>query len=121
MVLNSTQSYQLIETKYSDNLTDSLDFCGEEESNIGCSPLADNDDLEEAPALHLQESFTSRNRSIFFTFITALGSFLSNIFIYLGGLLPSFITNIWEPRPAKKLNPTAYLNGLRSLAAYSVF
>jgi hypothetical protein len=120
MVLASTHSYQLMETEYSDKLTDSSNFC-DTETNIGCSPLVNNDDLENCPALQFHDSFMSRNRSILFTFITIFRSFLCSIVIYLGVLLPSFITNIWHPQQAKTLTPTAYLNGLRGIAAYSVF
>jgi hypothetical protein len=120
MLPTSPQPYQLIEPEYSDKLTDSSDFI-DVGTNFGCSPLVDNDDLERSPALQLHDSFIPRNSSILFKFFAALRSFLSNIFIYLGVLLPSFVTNIWHPQQAKKLTPTAYLNGPRGIAAYSVF
>ncbi|CZR67270.1 uncharacterized protein PAC_17169 [Phialocephala subalpina] len=49
---------------------------------------------------------------------------LSSLAQGLVALLPSFITILWpwqKREEAKRISPTAYLNGVRGIAAYSVF
>ena len=49
----------------------------------------------------------------------SIAKFLSTSFLVF--LLPSFVKNLWQPSEPTKVPATAYLNGLRGVAAFIVF
>lgn len=123
-------SYQIL----LENASSVSDVCEDEGKGIRSSCDLEQASFHETPTLH--------QRAILFCIgILSSRAFLGgkpstrrtlsvslNIFLSLGrglsALLPSFITVFWpwqKRDDAKRISPTAYLNGVRGIAAYSVY